>query len=382
MTLAPTATAAPKLGAWKRLANQPTFERAEINDVIEGGPGYVAIGCDRSSKVVNEDRPCTAAAWTSRDGLRWTRSTQVAGTRDAYMDAVTVGGPGFVAVGTQAHYVPGGATFDAAVWTSIDGVRWSRIPFSEGFKYASANDVVVFGEGLVATGETLPGQEGGPAAVWTSSNGRDWRRENTDEFQSFTGGALGVLGDRLILSGQAGAICGGACRREVWTSRNGADWTRVPDSPAFDGAVRLQPELEFQGQMLASGFVGPVEGEAGDVPQTQASVWSSEDGVAWERVSIPAPKRSEMRHILPVGSALMAVGSVQDANGNVSQAITWTSTDGRNWKLEAVDPALRGVAIPHVLVTDQGLVGFGARQSEGINQHAGLWLRPFERSGG
>jgi hypothetical protein len=381
-TLTPTASPAPKFGAWKRLANQPTFARAEVNDVVKGGPGYVAIGCERSSRVINEERPCTAAAWSSRDGLQWTRSANVTGATDAYMHAVAVGGPGFVAVGTQAHYVPGGATFDAAVWTSIDGVGWSRVPFSEGFKYGSATDVVAFGGGFVASGQTLAGQEGGPDAVWTSSNGRDWRRENTDEFQSFTSSALGVLGDRLILSGQASSICAGACRRQIWTSENGADWTRAPDSPAFDGAVNMRPELEYQGRMLTSGFVSPVEGTAGDVPQTRASLWSSTDGVAWERVAIPAPKRSAIGDIVSVGSGLIAAGSVQGADGSVSQAVTWTSADGRNWKLEAVDSALRGVAIPHVLVTDQGLVAFGARQSEGISEHAGLWLRSFERSGG
>jgi hypothetical protein len=377
-TLTPTASPAPRFGAWKRLANQPTFERAEINDVVEGGPGYVAVGCDRSSKVVNEERPCTAAAWTSRDGLTWTRSTHVAGARDAYMEAVTLSGPGFVAVGTQAR----GATSDAAIWTSTDGVGWSRVPLSEGFKYASASAVVVFGAGLVATGESYPGQGGSPAAVWSSTNGREWRRENTDEFQrptgSFSGNALGVIGDRLILSGSQGGICAGVCRREIWTSEDGARWTRAPDSPTFDGAVTLRPELDFNGRLLASGFVAPVEGLAGDVPQTRAALWSSADGVAWEQVTVPAPKRSAMGHILSLDPGLIAVGTVQDASGNVSQAITWTSTDGRNWKLEAADPALRGTGIRNMLVTGQGLIAFGARQLDGPSEHTGIWLRPFE----
>ncbi len=42
------------------------------------------------------------------------------------MSSVTVGGPGLVAVG-QA----GSAGAKAAVWTSVDGVTWSRVPRDE-----------------------------------------------------------------------------------------------------------------------------------------------------------------------------------------------------------------------------------------------------------
>ena len=39
------------------------------------------------------------------------------------MSSVTVGGPGLVAVGWD--------TMGAAVWTSVDGITWSRVPHDE-----------------------------------------------------------------------------------------------------------------------------------------------------------------------------------------------------------------------------------------------------------
>jgi hypothetical protein len=54
--------------------------------------------------------------------------------------------------------------------------------------------------------------------------------------------------------------------------------------------------------------------------------------------------------------------------------------DGRNWKLEAADPALRGTGIRNIVVTRQGLIAFGARQLDGPSEHTGIWLRPFGRS--
>ena len=60
------------------------------------------------------------------------------------MFGVTVGGPGLVAVGGRRN---------AAVWTSIDGITWSRLPHDEAvFGSAWMNAVIVGGPGLLAVG--------------------------------------------------------------------------------------------------------------------------------------------------------------------------------------------------------------------------------------
>jgi hypothetical protein len=378
------ATASPErsLGAWKRLPDEPAFERSRINDVTEGGPGYVAVGCRfRGASQSGREERCDAAVWTSPDGQKWTRSTQVDGARDATISAVVAGGPGLVSAGAQIKYVPDGAEYSAAFWTSSDGIRWNRVPNSEAFKYSEASDVVAFGDRMVAAGGSIY-SEGGPAVVWSSSDGLQWRRENTDEFGGFTGGALGVLGNRLILSGYQDTYCSTSCRRQVWTSLDGTRWTKAPDSPALDGAVGFRPAIAFAGRMLATGFIGQGVYDTDEPPRQTASLWSSADGVAWERITVPAPKRSAMGELVSVGAGLIGVGTVHDATGKVTQAISWTSPDGRNWKLEPVEPALRGVAIGRAVVTERGLVAFGVAQSDGLSRHAGIWLRPFEAAGG
>ena len=64
------------------------------------------------------------------------------------MGSVTVGGPGFVAVGADGD--------DAAVWTSVDGIRWSRVPHDEdvfgGPGGLGMSSVTAGGPGLVAVG--------------------------------------------------------------------------------------------------------------------------------------------------------------------------------------------------------------------------------------
>jgi hypothetical protein len=67
---------------------------------------------------------------------------------------VTAEGPGLVAVGQDWSRAYG---YRAAVWTSVDGITWSRIPHDEnvfggGGEY-SMRSVTVWGPDLVASGQ-------------------------------------------------------------------------------------------------------------------------------------------------------------------------------------------------------------------------------------
>ena len=136
----------------------------------------------------------------SSTSLTWSR---VAYSEEAFgdgfeqsMSSVTVGGPGLVAVG--------GIDQRAAVWTSPDGIEWSRVPHdnevfggevgpSSGGSFMS--DVTAGGPGLVAVGQSEPN-----AAVWTSPDGITWSR---------------VPHDDVVFGGEVGPIFGGAQMNSV-----------------------------------------------------------------------------------------------------------------------------------------------------------------------
>jgi hypothetical protein len=107
-------------------------------------------------------------------GLVWLRvpndEAAFEGSGDQMMSAVVAGGPGLVAVGDD---VPGEER-DAAVWTSADGLVWSRVPHDEavfgGVETQMMSSVAVGGPGLVAVGYSYLGADG-DAAVWTSADG-------------------------------------------------------------------------------------------------------------------------------------------------------------------------------------------------------------------
>ena len=81
---------------------------------LVGGPGLVAVGYDWPPDTDLPQGPFHAAVWTSPDGITWTR---VLDSQAAFvgvytrMFSVTVAGSGLVAVGSGAGSNPA-----AAVW--------------------------------------------------------------------------------------------------------------------------------------------------------------------------------------------------------------------------------------------------------------------------
>jgi len=198
--------------------------------VAAGGQGAVAVGTDESGGDSD------TAVWTSSDGLTWTRvphdEAAFGGDEDQGMRAVTAGGPGLVAAGTDAS----GGDIDAALWTSPDGITWTRVPHDEAI-FGGPGDQSIFGvaagdSGVIAVGMDDMGGYG-DAAVWTSPNGLTWVRiPNAD-------GVFGGPGHEMmsgVTISDFGLVAVGSAwfgpeqiRAAVWTSKDGATWTRVPD---------------------------------------------------------------------------------------------------------------------------------------------------------
>jgi hypothetical protein len=114
-----------------------------------------------------------AAVWTSVDGLTWTRvphnEAVFGGPSNQSMLDVVVGGPGLIAVG----YAHDGVDRDAAVWTSPDGLTWTRVPHDEatfgGPEIETMNGIAVNDEGFGVAAGTQWANYDYDAALWTYS---------------------------------------------------------------------------------------------------------------------------------------------------------------------------------------------------------------------
>jgi hypothetical protein len=122
---------------WSRIPHdEALFGGARMSGVTVGGPGLVVVGSDGAGVGVDQDAPPldrVAAVWTSVDGITWSRVTHdeavFGGVDNQEMWDVTVGGPGLVTVGTDGEgIIDNSGNQVAAVWISVDGITWSRVP--------------------------------------------------------------------------------------------------------------------------------------------------------------------------------------------------------------------------------------------------------------
>ena len=328
-----------------------------MTSVTVGGPGLVAVGSTPFG-----DHPEDAAVWTSVDGITWNRiphDEEVFG--GGSMSSVTAGGPGLVAVGS-------------GVWTSADGLVWSRVPDDDGmFDDVWMKSVTVGGPGLVAVGDAGEG-----AAVWTSVDGIVWSRVPHDE-ATFGGTPDGGPSMWHVTEGEPGLVAVGIdwsspfdADAVVWTSVDGFIWTRVPhDEEVFGGS----------GHQAISGVTaaGPGLVAVGVERSTnmQGVIWTSVDGLTWTRVAgdeSGSLDAGQMNSVAVGDSGLVAVGWIGRVGGPYSDAAVWTSGDGIVWtRVPHDDEAIGSGLMCDLINTDSGLVAVG---SDGMD--AAVWVTGLE----
>ena len=349
---------------WRRVAHDESVfgddDGQVMSSVTVGGPGLVAVGHDASA----------AAVWTSSDGIVWQRVAHdegvFGGDGEQEMSSVVAGGRGLVAVGWDAGREA------AVVWTSTDGLVWERVAHDEavfgGDRLQKMSSVVAGGPGLVAVGWDA-GREA--AAVWTSTDGLVWERVAHDE-AVFGGGfrqsmrSVAVGGPGLVAVGHDG----GRDAAAVWTSTDGIAWQRVPhDEAALGGDSPLTT-------MYSITVGGPGLVAVGRDIWQGAVVWTSTDGLVWERVAqdeaaFGGDGEQVMWSVTAGGPGLVAVG----ADSGRESAAVWTSADGSSWQRITHDETVFGgddkQSMRSVAAGGPGLVAVGSGGGAGA-----VWTCP------
>jgi hypothetical protein len=228
--------------------------------VIPGGPGWIAVGSETEPDGF-------AGAWTSSNGWTWQRAVGMERV------PVTISGlvatrAGFVAYGTAAI----GSTAEAAVWTSRDGSRWSRVPRQSAPSGLGGEALGQKGDLLVGFVRTVAGLE-----IWTSQDGSTWRHRERANAPFVLDGLRSVRISRVI-SGGPGLIAFGraevATRFEpigVWLSADGIAWRAAPDVTAFQSAEPVEAAAQVGSEVYAAGRLSCTT----DPCVMQATLWVS-----------------------------------------------------------------------------------------------------------
>jgi serine/threonine protein kinase len=240
-----------------------------------------------------------AASWTSTDsGETWARTEASLGPgmiRDFAILGSTV-----VAVGA-AGFDP--LDQDAAVWTSPDGLRWTPVLDEDlqgdGGQHVWA--VHVAGGRLIAVGFEYATDGSYDGAIWTSPDGLDWSRADPAMFdetghQLIKGIVGGTRGLPLVAVGceddtQRCDIAGQESDAAVWTSDDGERWTKAePEDEWLVGpGVQTMYGISRQGETFIA--VGARTAETGDL---DGAVWTSADGESWAFQHRPTFKVREL----------------------------------------------------------------------------------------
>jgi hypothetical protein len=318
-------------------------------------------------------------------GVDWSQVPDTAGVFGGegaqFIEAVTIGGPGFVAVGSDCDGVCGVSAddgWDAAVWVSADAVDWTPIPHDEavfgGPGSQNMIDVVSGGPGLVVVGiidhayfggrrspfELRPGEVGVfmpsgrddvDAAVWVSPDGLTWERV-PDPDGVFSGpGNFGAADEAMeavaVGNGLIVAVGSANTNAAVWVSSDGLSWQRVPnDDEIFGGSSgQFMHDVIYTGErFVAVGTdLNGAGTEGGGI--MRGAVWTSEDGWTWSRVTTTfitdEGALTYLRHTDEVfgGDYAFAIWTVAATDDGVVAAGTspkkmalWWSEDGLEWQ--------------------------------------------------
>jgi hypothetical protein len=313
-----------------------SWSRVQLDtSLADEGGSILAAGPDRLVAVgVLHDGPATT--WTSSDGATWIRTPSEDLDRTVINDIMS-GGPGFIATGSDG---PTPGTGEPTIWTSEDGVSWNRLPDDPVFGdtlFISA--LAPGGPGLVAVGSWMGAWYSSdgmtwerasvppvPPEVYPGDDGQTPQIYLTDVADQ--GGRLVATGWAMLNDNSEVVV--------VWTSRDGWSWTDVstqadvfPPGSSFS-EITAGPE----------GFVAV--GHIADGQVSTAAIWYSPDGRDW-RLHRPGPDGLQLSSVAAGDGGYVAVGTTMDCNTDCAsrEAVVMTSVDGETWARVPSGPGFR-----------------------------------------
>jgi hypothetical protein len=295
-------TSADGGASWSDIPDQEGFVGSSMNAVTVSADGdWVAVGASATDRL--------GLTWTSPDGANWTRAADQETFVEAELLDVTAGGadgPAFIAVG-------GSPIIQGTVWISDDGVDWTQTAGGEAldpaFNNSSIQAVTIGGPGYVAAGYTIE-IANFDAAFWTSTDGLSWIPANDPEG---AGDEQPIEDVAAAPDGSLVAVGFGLLERgSVWFSADGTDWREIPASAdgQFAGADPRAVVAVPHGAEVDWLVVGARGNRPGQAVILTASAWTTLDLVVSFVGSLPTPFEISLDPVVIASGAAAATGIV------------------------------------------------------------------------
>lgn len=222
---------------------------------------------------------------------------------------------------------------NSEVWSSADGATWELENPQAPWEGRHTAGYVVHDDRMWIVGGDA-NQRHYQNDVWSSADGVHWDLVNGEvpwaprvlHYTLAFDNRIWVIGGQSV---PQFAPAEEALYNDVWCSADGVAWTRVTENAPWSPRGMIGGSVVFQGRVWILG------GGTYDTPTTPSrnfynDVWSSDDGVSWERHTEFAPWEPRQYHDIAVFDHRMWVLEGCNAAGG-NRCDVWYSADGVNW---------------------------------------------------
>jgi hypothetical protein len=249
------------------------------------------------------------------------------GPSNDFLDKGVAYGDGFVLVGSSVEPDDEFAT----IWTSPDGVLWTRLRAEGDLAGASIAFLATTGDGLLASGS----REQKPR-IWSSTDGMEWRLLQETPFGTNRVDGITASTDGFLAWTTIDGTDAVPREFKLAYTADGEAWSSSGPWP-FPGEY-VNDIASFRGGWLAVGYLQDAN-PTGGRSNSRGRAWWSPDGETWFRAVVPGDRPS-VSQVFAGADAVLAVGGTDVYLGNYN---LYRTTDGREWHGPVTD-AFRG---PH-----------------------------------
>jgi len=265
--------------------------------------------------------------WSSPDGNAWTQETAAAAFSPRLYHRAVVFKNKMWVIGGYDDYMNNG------IWSSSNGKKWDVVKSSQEivstsgplayFSRRSGHQALVFNNKMWVIGGYADKRKY-KNDIWSSSDGMRWTKEITSA--GFSGRSRHQA---LVFNNKMWVIGGGnddkhKYKNDIWSSSDGVSWTQETASAAFSARSQHQ-SIVFKDKMW-------VIGGYGDNNEYKNDIWTSTDGKNWTQETASAafsPRRSHKSFVFNNKMWIVGGDPLSDKSNDV-----WSSPDGKTWTQE------------------------------------------------
>lgn len=169
--------------------------------------------------------------------------------------------------------------------------------------------------------------------AWVSENGRSWTQKTTNAPARSGQATVECNGKLWLIGGYASSW--GTYKNDVWCSTDGVSWTCVTDSAAFSPRI-YHCCVAFNNKMWVIGGLTRISQSGGIITSHCNDVWSSADGITWEKAAGTASFPPRCYHAsLAYDDKLWVIGGRDSLYNPINDV--WYSSDGAAWTEATAD---------------------------------------------